>query len=66
MEIAVKNNPEAIKYASKELQEKFQLKNKKIVVENMSLFEDINEENKVKKKIIIPKKIKYNSKENER
>ena len=66
VEIAVKNNPEAIKYASKELQEKFQLKNKKIVVENMSLFEDINEENKVKKKIIIPKKIKCNSKENER
>ena len=66
VEIAVKNNPEAIKYASKELQEKFQLKNKKIVVENMSLFEDINEEKKVKKKIIIPKKIKCNSKENER
>lgn len=66
VEMAIKNNPESIKYASEELQEKFQLKNKKIVVENMSLFEDINEENKMKKKVIIPKKIKCNSKENER
>ena len=68
VEIAIKNNPESIKYASKELQEWFKIENTKKIkkLENISLFEKIDRKNEVKKKVIIPKKIKNNIKENER
>jgi len=68
VKIAIKNNPESIKYASKELQEWFKIENTKKIkkLENISLFEKIDRKNGVKKKVIIPKKIKNNIKENER
>ena len=68
VEIAIKNNPESIKYASKELQEQFKSENTKKTkkLENISLFENIDSKSEVKKKVIIPKKIKNNIKENER
>ena len=66
--MAIKNNPESIKYASKELQEQFKSENTKKIkkLENISLFENIDSKSEVKKKVIIPKKIKNNIKENER
>ena len=68
VEMAIKNNPESIKYASKELQEQFKSENTKKIkkLENISLFENIDSKSEVKKKVIIPKKIKNNIKENER
>ena len=68
VEMAIKNNPESIKYASKELQEQFKSENTKKTkkLENISLFENIDSKSEVKKKVIIPKKIKNNIKENER
>ena len=68
VEMAIKNNPESIKYASKELQEQFKSENTKATkkIENISLFENIDRKKEAKKKVIIPKKIKSNIKENER